>query len=349
MNSILLLLLLLPLWATCHKETVHICPNEEEAELECIPFSKCLNGTANCFSSNTVLLFQPGVYNIANDSGQHAVDVKNVVNLHLKGVQKRNNRSGTKIICHTGFSFMFTGALNLSLSGLAFIHCGAEIQLSVASQIYSFLDFRNTLRVALVFTNVTTLTIENVHVNKSNGVGLLAVNALGLNLTKSVFFGNNWDAAIDEFQLHEEKDWDEFVTKRVDFKGGNVVLLFTDTKFKCNSVYPRKRYTIDISNSTFAQGVHFDYYDLNTPEQHVLKPQYNFTNGGGLSVVLSQGTYDLDIMIQNITSFQNFAYLGANLHVFVYDLVKNSAITVANSSLSEGNALSPFQQLAVVK
>ena len=346
MNSVLLLLLLLPLWASCHRETVHICPNEEEAQLECIPFSKCLNGTPNCFSSNMVLLFQPGVYNITNDSNQDAVNVKNVVNLQLKGVQKRNNMPGVNIICHTGFSFMFTGALNLSLSGLAFVHCGTEIKLSVTSQIYSFLDFRNILRVALLFTNVTTLTIENIHVNKSNGFGLLAVNALGLNLTNSMFFGNNWDAAMDEFHLHEEQDWDELVTKRVDFKGGNVVFLFTDTKCKSSSVYPRKRYTIDVSNSTFEHGAHFDRYDLRTPKQHVPQPQYNFTNGGGLSVVLSQRTYDLDIMIQNIASFQNFAYLGANLHIFVYDLVKNSTITVANSSLSEGNALSPFQQLA---
>ena len=346
MNSILLLLLLLSLWASCHEETVRICPNEEEAELECIPFSKCLNGTAKCFSSHTVLLFQPGVYNITNDSGQHAVNVKNVVNLHLKGVQERKNAPETKIICQTEFSFMFTGILSLNISGIAFVHCGAEIQLLVTSKMCSFLDFKNTLKVALLFTNITILTIENVHVNKSNGVGLVAVNALGLSMTNSMFFGNNREAVIDEFHLHEKDDWDEFVTKRVDFKGGNVVLLFTDTKFKCNSDNPRKRYTIDVSNSTFAQGVHIDYYDLHTPKHHVPRPQYNFTNGGGLSVVLSQGTYDLDIMIQNIASFQNFAYLGANLYIFVYDLVKNSTITVANSLLSEGNALSPFRHLA---
>ena len=350
MNSILLLLLLLPLWASCHRETVHICPNEEEAELECTPFSKCLNGTANCFSSNTVLLFQPGVYNITNDSahGQHAVNVKNVVNLQLKGVQKRNNMPGTKIICHTGFSFVFTGALNLSLSGLAFIHCGTEIQLSVVKrQIRSFLNSKGTLRVALLFTNVPTLNIENVHVNESNGVGLLAVNALGLSLTNSVFFRNNWFAAIDEFRLHEENGLDNFIVSWDNFKGGNVVLLFTDTKYiKCKSKTPRKRYTIDVSNSTFAQGAHINHYDVYLPHHQVLQPQYNFTIGGGLSVVLSQGSYDLDIKIQNITSFQNFAYLGANLCIFVYDVVKNSTITVANSSLSEGNVVSPFRQLA---
>ena len=338
MNSVLLLLLLLPLWSSCHRETVYICPNEEEAQLECIPFSKCLNGTANCFFSNTVLLFQPGVYNITNDSNQDAVNVKNVVNLHLKGVQKRNNTPRVKIICHTGFSFMFTGAMNLSLSGLAFINCGAEIQLSVVKpQIRSFLNFKGTLRVALLFTNVTTLTIENVHVNESNGVGLLAVNALGLSLTNSVFFRNNWVAAIDKFHL---------IKNRVNFKGGNVVLLFTNTKQKCKPKNPRKRYNIDVSNSTFAQGAHFNYYDVHLPDHQVLQSQYNFTIGGGLSVVLSQGTYDLDIMIQNITSFQNFAYLGANLCILVYDVVKSSTIIVANSSLSEGNALSPFQQLA---
>ena len=347
MNSILLLLLLLSLWASCHGETVHICPNEEEVELECIPFSKCLNGTAKCFSSHTVLLFQPGVYNITNDSGRHPVNVKNVVNLHLKGVWERNNEPETKIICQTEFSFMFTGVLSLNISGIAFVHCGAEIQLPVVKgQIRSFLDFKGTLRVALLFTNVTALNIENVHVNESNGVGFLAVNALGLRLTNSIFFRNNWLAAIDEFHLHEKNALDNFIASWDNFKGGNVVFLFTDTKYtKCKSKNPRKRYAIDVSNSTFAQGAHINHYDVYLPHHQVFQSRHNFTIGGGLSVVLSQGTYDLDIMIQNIASFQNFAYLGANLCIYVYDLVKNSTITVVNSSLSEGNALSPFRQL----
>ena len=146
---------------------------------------------------------------------------------------------------------------------------------------------------------------------------------------------------------YREDELDNFIASWDNFKGGNVVLLFTDTKYtKCKSKNPRKRYTIDVSNSTFAQGAHINHYDVYLPHHQVFQSRHNFTIGGGLSVVLSQGTYDLDIMIQNIASFQNFAYLGANLYIFVYDLVKNSTITVANSSLSEGNALSPFRQLA---
>lgn len=351
-SMLLLVLLVLPSCASC-QTTVHVCANETEASTQnCVTFSKCLSETTSCFSSNTTLLFEPGVYHVTNDTiHTPAVIVRNMVNLHLKGMQEGNNIPTTEIVCHTGVSFTFTGILNLSLSDIGFIQCGADILPSVREEMLremrSFLNFRGTLRVALLVANSRGLTLKHVHLNNSHGVGLLAVNALGLSVTNSVFFGNNWDAAIERFGLHEKS---LFNARQGVFKGGNAVLLFTDTKhngFKCGKTSnTRKRYTIDVSSSTFMQGVHIDYNDIKLPLHFVKSAQYNFTVGGGLSMVLSQRNYNLDITIKSITSSQNFAYLGANLCIFLYDIVKNSKITITNSSFNKGNGLLPFRKFS---
>ena len=348
----MLVLLVLPSWASCHT-TVHVCPNETDAASQiCVSFSKCLSDTASCFSSNTTLLFEPGVYNVTNDTMHTpAVIVRNVENLHLKGARKRSNIPATKIVCHTGVSFTFTGMLNLNLSDIGFIQCGTEILPSVREamldEINSFLNFGGTLRVALLVANSRGLTLAHVHLNNSNGAGLVAVNALGLSVTNSVFSGNNWDAAIEEIGLHEKS---AFNARQGIAKGGNAVLLFTDTKHNggiCGeSSNRRKRYTVNVSSSTFVQGVHIDYNDINLPRHFVVSSQYNFTVGGGLSMVMAQRDYNLDITIQTIMSFQNFAYLGANLCIFVYDVVKSSTISISNSSFHEGNGLLPFRKFS---
>ena len=104
-----------------------------------------------------------------------------------------------------------------------------------------------------------------------------------------------------------------------------MLLVFEDV-FNCPS--EKVQYSLTISNSVFALGI--------TTFAGYLSEMF-LTRGTGFGAILSQSSYGIDIILDSVSSYGNGAVRGANFYFGVYEVVRNSSITLTDCSSSNGN------------
>ena len=312
----------------CSETQIIIASNCEPNNTQCTTFSKCFTNPETCFMSNTTVMFIPDTYRINKTT---AFIIRDIQNVQLKTTsESKSTLPPVSIVCLAAASFAFVNVSNLTISDIAFLQCGAtlssEVNSTIGQQIHLFFIPSSTLKAALFLLNIRSLTIDNIHVNSSIGIGLMALNVLGGSAVQnSVFDGN---ASVD---------------KQLPIRGGgNVVFVFTDT-VNGSECDPHKvpQDTLNVSGCTFshgANGIRINDYIWWLQHLYVRVP-HNVTAGAGLNVILAQTNYDLSVRLNEIDSFENFALWGANMFIVLYEVVTNSSILIENSTLSNGNPL----------
>lgn len=225
---------------------------------------------------------------------------------------------------------IFMNISSLWLEGLTFMNCSMQLLPSFFTTAVEefatiFLQISVPLKAGLFMNYITDLTMSGVVVNGSSGYGLLAVNVYGNSLFSGVIYDrNNYESLQNETCLG---------SPTLNCKGGNLVLLYTDSRF-CPDQPPQ--YSLMIADSVFSHGA-----DLGWAYQPFLAPlpgdDAQFIGGAGVGVVMMQSSYGVHVVVRNTTLTENSAYTGANMYVSLYDFVDNSSITITNSEITLGN------------
>ena len=284
------------------------------------------------FQSNTKVVFLSGVHVLESD-GPLFVTVRDVENLTLVGDDNRITglyglpQPATKVLCKTPVGFAFFSATNLSLVNLTMAGCGANISDTLFVEAFVILThgvhvIGKEQKTALFLVNIRDLHIEHCSIQSSLGFGVLGVNTLGnTTIDQSIFLANNIDILNLERCQFTPADNSDYTA----CNGGNMLLVFEDV-FNCPS--EKVQYSLTVSASIFAFGI--------TTFAGYLSESY-LTRGSGFGAILSQSSYGIDITLDSVASYGNGAVRGANFYFGIYEVVRNSSITLTECTSSNGN------------
>ena len=320
--------------------------------------SMCTNITAPCqefktyfnnisyFQSKTEFIFLSGVHLF--DLGR-VLSVQDIMDVRLVGshyVTQRsvaenvkeygfdpygddNNttylQSSTIILCTSLSGLLFSNVTNLTLANLTILNCGKHS--SVTSR-----------KASIHIFSVHNLYMESMSVQNSTGYGLVGVNVLGESqILRSSFVGNNQivkdiaryyvyirNCRNEIGTLYENYEIDS--SYYVMYSGGNIYLHYDDN---VNSAVTTCMHQLSISFILVALGMDASFSIIASPG-----------TGTGLSLVMDQSLYNVNISIDNLVAYRNQAYQGTNLYISVSSAISN--VTVTNifsayaSSISSG-------------
>ena len=324
--------LLVAAWNSLAKEYI-VQPSDETGSCPpttqlCHTLAHYLNNSSTFFAAGAVFTLLPGIHSLPERADKRAFVIRDTRELTFRG------QSGRRVVirCSGSVGLVFKNISGVSLEGIAVESCGVELARSLLSKSdkvdTTLLGHGTPLRAGVILSFISNLTLSELSVCNSTGYGMIAVNLLGNTIISSVTFSRN------NFQTLQDPLCTTTLSQHC--KGGNLLLVFTDLQSSCPHVPPT--HTVTIRDSTFNLGA-----DL-TPAYHPFLPPDTidttpFLGGAGVGVTLAQSDYGVEIIIDNSTLAENFAYVGSNLYMSIFDYVDNSSIVIQHSRIQYGNAL----------
>ena len=346
-NVVLGLLSLVSYHCAAHGGLIYIVPSHEgQASCDCSSTndgngaaSRCLtvndmwgNGSASDGGgwvpvSDTTLSFLPGRH-VVNFS--RLIEFRDISNFTLTGAKPANasnaglNVQGspmqTEIFCAKPAGFYFLNVSQLMISHLVFTKCGIDsvggdlIKNTFRIYANSFLLFNSLDKMAVTVASVTDLTISSVTVQNSTGFGLLIVNLFGNSIIEnSKFIFNNY-YTYSSLRCNSTASYKTAPNNYHICTGANIGIGFVDPP-QCSDMDNPPVYSLNITSTVAANGINLTPYAL----------------GGGIIITMSQTAYGMHVYMDNVTSINNVARVGANFAFHIYSVVDNSSVSIQNS------------------
>lgn len=303
------------------------CPQTAQP---CLPLTHYFNDSAEFSFTGALLSFLPGVHCLPQREDGGAYIIRDAVDLVLMGPS-----DGKAVIrCSGSAGLGFVNVTGLILSDITVENCGVELTGSLLGSTTNPLDTNLLgqnipLRTALFFSLITSLSLSRVIVRNNTGYGAVGVNLIGNTTISGVEFTDNNLPVLQDSRCIGD------ISKHC--KGGNLVMIFTDTQSTCPDT--PITHTVTIRDSTFKLGV--DLTPAFSPFLSVDSDAENvFYGGGGVGLTLAQSTYGVEFVMDNSTLSENIAYTGSNLYVNIFDHAEtNSSVTISNSKINYGNKI----------
>ena len=316
-----------------HHSTVHIrqfCGSEEMYS-QCMTLQECLSNVTTCFKSNRTLIFESGTHDVQPNTYFYLIE--NITNIVLMSSGSKKMQDGFEAIikCSRWASFAFINIKMLTIFRIQFRNCGVNITQDVLSRmssgVHSPFKFREGQNVALFLLNVYNLILNNTVVANSLGIGLVGINVLGESTVyQSIFNGSNHDNIMKtDLDCSNHK----FVPQ---CNGGNALFLYTEPA-KCTDAYNVSMLTI--SNTTLTRGI--NYVNISNGISYDPVAGTDLVAGAGLSVLLAQASYIVNVNLLSLLSIANNGFKGANVYIVLYSTIKDSNVYIENAEIREAN------------
>ena len=149
-----------------------ICPS-----LTCYTLDHILQNPSQYLVSNMTIFFLAGVYKMSTEGQVVITNVSNLAFIGSTGVEHLHSR----IKCKNAFGLAFISSSNISISHLSIEECGTHFTGEVLQRYERHLSHNEStitgvVSAALIFMQVTSLSISGVSVIAPKGYGLLAMN-----------------------------------------------------------------------------------------------------------------------------------------------------------------------------
>lgn len=225
-------------------------------------------------------------------------------------IQSYRNLS-TVIACNgSNMGFKFTHSSSITLKNLQIANCGVEYEVTSRSiKRDATTDTPPQFQAGVYIFNCSRVTIMNVSIYESDGIGLSIINTYG-----EVVIENS------TFQKNSIKKHDGVVSG-----GGGLYIEYSCCSLgecyssSCNILAPKSNYTI--RNCTFEENAATTAHSKELPTSYHTasgKLHQDFGNGGGMSVVFSDHTeIETELTVINCTFGENSAALGGGLFILM--------------------------------
>ena len=231
----------------------------------------------------------------------------------------------TIVECENGTGFGFINVTNIRISGLTLSGCG-QLRNSTTANISS--NSVMLFRAALYFENVTNVTIDNVVVSNSIGMGVAMYDVTGnVTVTNSIFRNNS----VPSYEVDIYPG------------GGGFSVEFTYCKLVSNissSCYNTNKGAVYLfDNCTFDHNTASILNQMNSPyasETFGIGNQ-QFGRGGGLSVFFRGHSIQNGINISNCVFDHNKAVWGGGFHSDIVDYSTGNLLTIENSNFTNNH------------
>ena len=312
---IISLLVSLSLSHSVYNQTVIIVDGKDGDDAVCQNGShpcKTLDTALNAVENNTIIQIHNGTYSLNTSSTlSHS-------NVTITG----SGPNITIIQCNeTGFGFI--NASNIRINKLTVSECG---EVRDSTTLNAALNTTLPFRAALYFLSVVNVTIDNIAVINSIGMGVAMYDVTGVvNVQNSVFKNNSVPP-----NEHDKYPGGGGLSVEFTFcKPGVVQLNNTnecETTTNINSSYLFYNCTFQLNTATTVDASNTTY----------VTNSYGFGNqqfgrGGGLSVFFKGKAFNNSVTIDTCTFTHNYAVWGGGFHSDVVDHSKNNTLNIVNS------------------
>lgn len=262
--------------------------------------------------SDSSIILEQGIHVVTQSHSVYSLQ-----NIVLSGIYER----GVYLMCEdqVGLSFInITGLTiaNLTVHGCGLLREGLQSALNTLKEtvdVWSVIP--SSIRVALFLGHCRDLTVINVNINGTRGLGMLAINVVGNSALSYVKFTHNIRRSCISQTLAYPFD----ITPQVfDQIGGGAYFLYHDylnePGFDLNS-------TLQVSNSYFAYNadcsfstlthVYYQYFDTEIN-------RYTIGAAGGLTILYAHSNYSLTTEVEFTTFYRNDARYGSGAYVGVF-------------------------------
>ena len=304
------------------------CQEINDTIYECSSLSAVFQQLSNCCNSTDILI-EPGIYNLTgsyNLTDLYDIRIRSKVNAVI---QCPANVNATYDF-DTGIAFL--RIRNLMINSITIIGCGMKhvTTNNIGKGIFI------VVRSALFIQNSTNISLENVTISESNGIGLLIYDTNGfVNITKSSFVNNSLNS------LEQSKSFTGGGGIYIEFTECAPGLLHCDSK--SNKFNKLTKYTID--QCTFESNAAIYHLNGSEPEDLINGVFITLGNGGGLSLWLNGNAQNNSIHIAATSFTSNRAYYGGGLNIHSRQNTKYNSVQISwcsfvgNSGIAGGGGL----------
>ena len=290
-----------------------------------------LNQLSTFISNNSnQMKFSNKVNIFVNCTGTHCslselITFEKIRNLHIYG----DNEAST-VHCDvskekdTGLAFK--NASNLFVSNLTFIGCGG-LHNSTSQNVSNGKDVLK-FKSALYFECCENISVLNITIKNSSGVGLVFYDTIGLIYIQYCTFNSNIVPSLSDDQLPG---------------GGGVYIEFTPCRpgmysNKCTPNSQQERAYNKTGGQYVIQGCRFAHNIAHSLRSYFKQTAFRtFGQGGGLLISLRGNASRNSFLLKNCSFVNNSALWGGGLHLLLMDSSMNNTINVSNT-LFKGNS-----------
>ena len=280
-----------------------VCPHDDNHT--CTSLDEALS----ILSSDATIYLTHGIHMIQNFHLIHGLR-----NVRISG------DNTTTVECTAGVGLAFFNISGLVIESLDISRCGlsgGEAISKITDMLYQVVDvffqIPNDTHIALFLGACTDTTMNRITVTNTAGIGLVGINMMGSFNLNEVSFESN---------CHSECITDEHATftdlgKQI---GGGAFILYHRTNAAFRDSFPQYA-NMSISHSSFINNTDCSpntfvelYYDYSEDTR-----SYLVGGGGGLTLMIPQRNYLIDVKVESSTFQGNTARFGSAAHIGIFN------------------------------
>lgn len=250
--------------------------------------------------------------------------ISNVKGIRLIGDSGNRHMAKSVISCAKDVGLVFVKVKDLQLENITILNCGASnVIRSAKLKIGEEIDFlqipQSDFKVALFMVLCRNVTLQHTTITNTSGIGLLGINVMeSLRLISSTFYNNNGTGKCRSLS-HTELDCYKGI-------GGGAYFLYLDQQ----SEYCVPHTHLSIYRSSFFSNMDCSFTGVIIDFLPTLKNRNYVGAGGGLSIMLAQRSFSVDVSVQESEFRENKGRLGGGAHIGLFSGVSNSHINISD-------------------
>ena len=313
-----------------YAESITILPCSNVSDSEALNEQSSLNHALMNLTNNTVLELEPGEHCIWNNTG---MPIQNLVNVTIRGY----GANETSINCTHGNGIAFFDVDDLTIEGVTVSQCGLNNSTidKFTDDVTHTIDFFFRIsespdnHIAVACAKCANFILRNSVIANTSGLGFLGINLVGESQIENTNFTGNVPEGC--FYLATENIVKDEKT------GGGALIIYHDSHNKISQEYEDSH--LYVNNTLFynnsycgIQGVYETYSHFS---EEFSRKNFFLGGGGGLSIVLTQIHYRVDVVVEKSTFMNNTARYGGGANVEIFTAVFDSHVTFMDCNFTK--------------
>ena len=283
-------------------------------------------------NSSTLLYLANGTHHLTS-----YVPVNNLQGIAIQG----SSKDVVTIRCAEGIGLSFVNIVRLTLCGVTFLQCGLTgPDANITSQLEEHVGLQFMMpvevRYGLVIANCWDLSLQDVNVTKTRGLGLLGINIMGVSVFEQVGFTYNIRPSCSPAVRRYPFKLDKKVYEQI---GGGAYFLYQDyeTNSTDGELASMSKHRLSISDSHFGRNAECSYAGVTQVNAQKFPTNcYVIGGGGGLSIYMAQSMFSVDAAVTHSSFIGNDARYGAGAHIGLFTELQMGNVSFVEC-LFEGN------------
>ena len=329
----LVIITLLLIWSQSNAQEYFLQPERDarfvssgDSDSTVIQPGDSLYDSLRTLQSDSSLVLSSGQYQL-----EQYILVSNLSKVRISGQENviiscREN-VGLAFINMTGLVIESVRIEGCGLSGRNLNHALAEIR----QFIDLFLVVYSEIRAALLLAHCENLQMNKVELYNNVGFGVVGVNIIGTSVISQL-------TAINNMQPSDCRIFGTTIDANFqdpDRYGGGAVFIYHDYLIES---YNNQLHQLTMKKGMFKNNTDCNfnvnnYFDISETE-YFRNLGYRIGGGGGLTLMMAQLKFGIQITTKDTMFLQNRAFIGSGAHVAIFSGAKNTALEFINCNFS---------------